>query len=130
MKPLQKLAVVVAVLATLGLPWLGAILKWRPNPIPGFGVFQPQQVLHPPPFWGLYFGAACCVALVMLAFLLVPQWFGFKPAVPPPPFTPGSYPAWFYVGAVICLASWYVMWFTGSWLVKYLFTAQWWGFIA
>jgi hypothetical protein len=130
MKPLQKIAVVVAVFATLGLPWAGAILKWRPNPIPGFGVFPPQQVLRPPGFWPLYFAAACCVALVMLAFLLVPKWFGFKPAPPPPPPTPGRYPAWFYVGALICLASWYMMWFSGSWLVKYLFTALWWGFIA
>lgn len=130
MKPLQRSAVVAAVLATLGLPWAGSLLKWRPNPIPGFGNFPPQQIMHPPGFNALYFGAAVLVALVMVAFLLVPKWFGFKPAPVPPAPTPGRYPAWFYVGAVVCLGSWYMMWLSGSPLVKYLFTALWWGFIA
>ena len=57
-KPLQKSAVVAAVLATLGLPWVGSVLKWRPDPIPGFGQFPPQQIAHPPGFNALYFAAA------------------------------------------------------------------------
>ena len=130
MKPIQTTAVVAAVIATLGLPYVGSVIKWSPNPIPGFGEFPPELADTPPGFNLLYFAAAVAVALVMVAFLLVPQWFGFKPAPLPPAPTPGRYPSWFYVGAVVCLASWGVMWFTGSPLVKYLFTALWWGFIA
>ena len=126
----QTTALLAAVAATLGLPWVGSLLKWSGH-IPGFGVFPPQRVLQPPGFNGTYFAVAALVALVMVAFLLAPQWFGFKRVVgfPRPP-TPVPLPPWFYVGAVVCLASWGTMWFTGSPLVKYLFTALWWGFIA
>src|SRR6185369_14791206 len=88
-KPLQKTAVVAAVFATLGLPWVGSVLKFRPDPIPGFGNFPPQQIARPPGFNLLYFAAAVFVALVMVAFLLVPKWFGFKPVPVPPAPTPG-----------------------------------------
>jgi hypothetical protein len=68
--------------------------------------------------------------VVIIAFLLAPQWFGFKPSQPPPAPTPGRYPVWFYVGGAVCVVSWYVMWWSGSSIVKYFFTALWWGFIS
>jgi hypothetical protein len=130
MKPLQRTAVVAATLATLGLPYAGSLCLWSPNPIPGFGEFPPELADTPPGFNLTYFAVACLVGLVMIAFLLAPQYFGFKPAPLPPPPTPGNYPAWFYVGGAVCLASWYTMWWSGSPVVKYLFTPLWWGFVA
>jgi hypothetical protein len=130
MKPIQRAAVVAAVLATLGLPFAGSLCLWSPAPIPGFGEFPPELADTPPGFNLLYFTVACLAGLVIVAFLLAPQWFGFKPAPLPPAPTPGRFPAWFYVGGVVCLASWWMMWWSGSPLVKYLFTALWWGFIS
>src|SRR5882672_982177 len=128
--PQKKLVVLAAVAATLGLPYAGSLRLWNPDPIPGFGIFPPQLVLEPPGFNAIYFAAASCAALLILAFLLVPAWFGFKPVPAPPPATPGPFPSWFYVGGVICLGCWYVQWFSGSSLVKYIFTPLWWGFIS
>ncbi|HEX8791642.1 MAG TPA: hypothetical protein VF765_11880 [Polyangiaceae bacterium] len=129
--PVQRVVVVAAVLATLGLPYAGSVCKWgSPANIPGFGDFPPQRVLTPPGFDLLYFVVACAVVLVMIAFLLVPALFGFKPAPLPPPSKPGPFPSWFWVGGAICLVSWYMMWWSGMAVVKYLFTALWWGFIA
>ncbi len=132
MKPVQKTAVVLAALATLGLPYVGSLCRWSPDPIPGFREFPPQLVLSPPGFNALYFALACLVALVLTAFLLVPAWFGFEPppSPPPPPPPPGPLPEWFYAGAAVCFVSWYVMWWSGSVLTHYAFTPLWWGFIA
>lgn len=130
MKPLQRVAVVAAVLATLGLPYAASLCLWSPNPIPGFGVFPPELADTPPGFDLGYFTVACLAGLVIIAFLLAPRWFGFKPTPLPPAPTPGPFPPWFYVGSAVCLVSWAIMWWSGSPLVKYFFTAQWWGFIA
>ncbi|MGH7293428.1 MAG: hypothetical protein ACRELB_00775, partial [Polyangiaceae bacterium] len=130
MKPAQTAAVLLAVAGTLLLPYLGSLCHFHFGPIPGFGDFPPERAVYPPPFDLAYFLVACLAGLVIVAFLVVPSWFGFKPALRRPPPTAGRLPAWFWVGLVVCLASWYVMWLSGSGLVRYFFTPLWWGFIA
>jgi hypothetical protein len=131
MTPVQTLVVLLAVLATLLLPFVGSLVHFHFGSIPGFGEFPPQRVVEPPAFCGWYFAAMAAVGVVMIAFLVWPKLFGFKTVTPPAPPTAGSFPAWFHVGLVLCGASLYIMWFSAdAHLVKYLFTVLWWGFIA
>jgi hypothetical protein len=85
-----------------------------------------------PGFSPLYFGAASCAALVIVAFLIWPRWFGFRAEAPPPRDKPSGarLPWWFWVGAALNVFCWGMMWFSPSPLVKYLFTPMWWGFIS
>jgi hypothetical protein len=134
--PLKRAALVASALLSLLPPALGAFVRWGGMP-PGFGVFPPQvprdshgTPLPEPGFSPLYFGAMSAVALLVLAVLFFPSWFGFKAsasrASPPSRTRP---PWWTYVGLVVNVISWTMMWFSTSPLVKYLFTPLWWGFI-
>jgi hypothetical protein len=137
---LRRVVLVIASLCSLVPPALGARLRWGGWP-PGFGVFPPQVPLDPhgqpmqePGFSLLYFAAACAVALVILAFLIFPAWFGFVPAPERarPQRAPrgrGSLPWWTWLGLAVNVVCWGMMWFSRAPLVKFTFTPLWWGFI-
>lgn len=122
------------VLATLVVPLLVAWFVYPDTHLPpGFGAFPPEFVVQMPTFWWPYFLAVGAVALVLLALLLVPRWFGFKPvAVDPAPSDVVPLPWWFWAGATVAAASLWLMFarFTvfGD-LVYYAFSPLWWGFI-
>jgi hypothetical protein len=137
----RRILLVVAALVSLLPPAIGAHIRWGGFP-PGFGVFPPQiptdshgNPIHDPGFSPLYFAAACVVALVLLAFLLCPSWFGFTKQRAPAGTPAGSNqpavraPWWTWLGLLINVVCWGMMWFSTSPLVKYLFTPLWWGFI-
>ncbi|HEY6876492.1 MAG TPA: hypothetical protein VI299_00685 [Polyangiales bacterium] len=134
---LRRAFLVFAAFLSLFPPAVGAYLRWGGWP-PGFGVFPPQvpidpqgNPMEPPGFSPLYFALGCTVACIILAFLLFPQWFGFErtksDAKTQQPVAP---PWWFYLGLVVNGVCWWMMWFSSSPIVKYLFTPLWWGFIA
>lgn len=103
---------------------------------PGFGIFPPgPTAVEPPPGFNLtVFVIAALAVLAIILLYLFPQWFGFKP-----PATDSAtagrtvrYPIWFWIGAVLTLFFWWLMWeretpFGG--LVYYAFSPMWWGFI-
>jgi hypothetical protein len=123
------------VLATLIVPLIAAWFVYPETHLPpGFGVFPPAFVVQMPPFWLPYFLLMLLVVLVVVAFLLMPQWFGFKPSTDPlPPVPePAKLPWWFWVGLVTMGFFLWLMFarFTifGD-LVYYAFSPMWWGFI-
>lgn len=122
------------VLATLVVPLVVAWFVYPDTHLPpGFGAFPPEFVVQMPTFWWPYFLAVAAVALVLLALLLVPRWFGFKSvAVDPAPSDVVPLPWWFWAGAAVAAASLWLMFarFTvfGD-LVYYAFSPLWWGFI-
>jgi len=121
------------VLATLVVPMIVAWFVYPGTHLPpGFGVFPPAFVEQMPPFWLPYFLLMLAVVLVILALLLFPSWFGFKPVAPPAPVAPGPLPWWFWVGGVVGAFFLWLMFarFTvfGD-LVYYAFSPLWWGFI-
>lgn len=128
--------VVVAILS-LTPPALGAYVRWGGWP-PGFGVFPPQVPLDShgvpipkPGFSPLYFAIGCAVAGLLLAVLLFPSWFGFERRPATQATSPrGKAPWWLWLGLIVNVVCWGMMWFSTSPVVKYLFTPLWWGFIA
>jgi hypothetical protein len=135
--PLRRTCLVLAAFLSLVPPALGAFLRWGGWP-PGFGVFPPQVPrdshgvpIAEPGFSPLYFGLASLAALLILAFLLFPTWFGFAPPTRPQARSQKSVspPWWLWVGAVVNVICWGMMWFSHAAVVKYLFTPLWWGFI-
>jgi hypothetical protein len=101
---------------------------------PGFGVFPPQPVEPDPPFSLPIFLFGAGVALVILALIIFPQWFGFKQIDTPAPKLGDKqgFPAWFWPGVVIWVLNWIVMWGQFAWLgplVYFTFVPMWWGFI-
>lgn len=126
----KKVLLLLSVLGVMFLPLPGSIWKFGGFP-PGFLVFPPQEVPGTPGFNALYFGFACLVALGILAFLLMPSLFGFKPPTKPPPTpTPEKLPWWFYLGAVITVVGVGLMWFAPPSIAMWTFVPTWWGFIA
>ncbi|MBI1173909.1 MAG: mechanosensitive ion channel protein MscS [Sideroxydans sp.] len=123
------------VLASLVLPLIAAWFAYPATHLPpGFGVFPPQFVQDPPPFNLLVFCVILLVELAIAAFLLFPAWFGFKPVPPAPPFPRAKLPVWFWIGAVLTLFFWWLMWTRPTTpplgpLVPYAFTPMWGGFI-
>src|SRR5690349_15382216 len=129
--PIRRALLVLAALLSLVPPAVGSYFRWGGWP-PGFGVFPPQLSPVPKPgFSPLYFTLCALIAGVMLAYLLFPTWFGFAPppAVQPRPQKSGRAPWWLWVGAVVNVICWGMMWFSTAAVVKYLFTPLWWGFI-
>ncbi len=99
---------------------------------PGFGVFPPLFVAAAPGFNALVFIALALIELGIVFFLLFPQRFGFTIPTPTPRPAPAKFPIWFWIGAVVTLFFWWLMWTRvtpfGD-LVYYAFTPLWWGFI-
>lgn len=99
---------------------------------PGFGVFPPLYVPGTPGFNLVIFCLLALVEAALLIFLLFPQKFGFKPVPPAPAPQPANFPVWFWIGAVVTLFFWWLMWARvtpfGD-LVYYAFSPLWWGFI-
>lgn len=134
---LRRSLLVTAAFLSLAPPAVGAFLRWGGLP-PGFGVFPPQVPrdahglpIEAPGFNATYFGLGCTVGAIILAFLLFPSWFGFRRE--PVALRPASrvpLPSWFWVGSLVTVICWGMMWFSASAAVKYLFTPLWWGFIA
>lgn len=123
------------VLALLLLPLAVAWFAYASHLPPEFGVFPPVQVTVPPkPGFSLFVFVVVLLGEAAIGvFLLFPQRFGFlPPAPPPPPPAPAPFPVWFWIGAVLTLFFWWLMWTRvtvfGD-LVYYAFTPLWWGFI-
>ena len=105
-----------------------------PNHLPpGFGIFPPQLVTPAPPFLLWYFVIVAILASLVLALYLFPRLFGFRGStVTPVPPSTASYPWWFYVGGVVMLFNWWLMWARPAALINivpFAFTPLWWGFI-
>jgi hypothetical protein len=131
MKALWKL--IWPMLACLLLPLAAAWFAYPATHLPPkFGIFPPEFVQQAPSFNLLVFCAVLVVEAVAVVFLLYPGLFGFKTVQPPPPAKPARFPVWFWLGAVLMLFFWWLMWARvtpfGD-LVYYAFTPMWWGFI-
>ena len=76
----HKLIFFISVLVILLVfPLIGSLIKWGGLP-PGFGIFPSYQQGAPdePGFSLICFILGIGVAVVIMAFLLFPKWFGFK----------------------------------------------------
>jgi len=130
----SKWSLIWPVLASIVLPLIAAYFVYPDTHLPpDFGVFPPVFVIQQPPFWLPYFLIIAALALGVTIFLLFPTWFGFKPVSDIKPVAAtGSLPWWFWLGLVLTLFFWWLMWarvtIFGS-LVYYAFTPMWWGFI-
>lgn len=120
---------VLALGLLVGLPVVGSFIRWGGMP-PGFGEFplahEPVKKPGPGVF---YLVAGLVAAALILAFLLVPRWFGFHPADPRRQSQSRPLPAWFWAGAALNLASWGLHWWGPVEVAKYTFLPLWWGFI-
>jgi hypothetical protein len=128
-----KLALIWPFLACLLVPLIAA---WFAYPVdhqpPKFGAFPPEQIPGAPGFNLLVFCLIGLVCLVITALLLYPSLFGFKPVTPPAPVPTIKLPFWFWIGTVLTVFFWWLMWARvtafGD-LVYYAFSPMWWGFI-
>lgn len=121
------------VLACILLPLLAAWFAYPDTHLPsGFGIFPPEFVQNPPPFNLPVFCVILLAEVAILVFLLFPGLFGFKPVPPPPLSLYVRFPIWFWIGLLLTLFFWWLMWARmtsfGD-LVYYAFTPMWWGFI-
>ena len=120
-------------LACLLLPLLAA---WFAYPVehlpPQFGVFPPVQVPGMPGFNLIVFGLILLLGILVAVLFWLPAWFGFKPMPIPPSPALVRLPFWFWIGALLTLFFWWLMWaritIFGD-LVYYAFTPMWLGFI-
>ena len=126
----RALWLVIAILAVALLPLPGALIRWHGS-IPMFGVFPPYAAGAVKPGFKLWvFAAGCLVAALMLAFLLVPRWFGFRrTSAPRCRVRSKPLPWWFWTGLLVNLVSWAMMWWGELPLAAYAFVPLWWGFI-
>jgi len=105
----SKAAVALVLLGVLFLPLAGSL--WATGALPrGFGAFPAEFVRTPPGFSLLYFGGFAVFVFVVALFLLVPRWFGFRPAVPEPLPAPAAFPWWFWWSLPVAVVSWLLMW--------------------
>ena len=122
------------------LPFAGGWLKWRDTEWnglpPGFGIFpERHSLVEEPDFSPVYFAIVAIIALITIAFLVFPRWFGFKPkpsVEETEKHSKAAFPWWFWVGLVVNLTAWAIMWARFDWLgplVHFTFVPLWWGFI-
>src|SRR5690554_4204752 len=107
-----KWSLVWPILLTFLIPLTVAWFVYPDHLPPGFGIFPPQFVADPPGFNLWVFLLVLVLALLVTAIALVPSWFGFKGGTPqplPPPIAKGV-PWWFWVGLVLNLFFWWLMW--------------------
>jgi hypothetical protein len=131
-----KLFLIFSLLLALVLPFAGSYIRWNGLP-PGFGIFPAQQVMDEPGFNLIYFIIMAIICAVMLAFILFPNWFGFKKHENDVIYevikgNRTGFPFWFLPGIIITIFFWIAMWGQFSWLgslVHFTFVPLWWGFI-
>lgn len=133
MKPSKKGLVLPILILTL-TPLMAAWFAYAEHLPPGFGVFPPLQVTHPPtPGFNLWvFGILLVIEVGLTLFLLFPQKFGFKPVAVPLPYQRKPLPWWFWSGLAVTFVFWILMWARPEplrELVYFAFTPLWWGFI-
>lgn len=121
------------ILLTLFIPLAVAWFIYPEHLPPKFGEFPPQFVTDAPGFNLAYFLVMLVGVIFIAALILAPQYFGFKGApVTPRPKSTKALPWWFWVGGVVTLFFWWLMWTRvtpfGN-LVHWAFTPLWWGFI-
>lgn len=128
---MQKL--IFPVLLALLLPLIASWFTYPETRLPpDFGVFPPQYVADAP---GFNLTVFCVIALAELAVLILyfaPALFGFKKVPPAPRAKTVTLPIWFWIGLVVTLFFWWLMWSRSTIfgdLVYYAFTPMWWGFI-
>lgn len=130
-----KMILIWSILIAAISPLIGSLIRNNGKLPPGFGVFPPQKVLPDPGFNILYFILVVSACLFILAFLIFPSFFGFKP-----PYEKersekvhnGKFPIWFWVGSLIAVISLILMWGKFQGLreaATYSFVPLWWGFI-
>ncbi|MCG8697480.1 MAG: hypothetical protein MI922_05460, partial [Bacteroidales bacterium] len=130
----RRLLLIFTFILLFALPYIGSLIRWDGD-IPGFGEFPAQKPtdIPDPGFSKPYFIFACCVAVIILAFLIFPRLFGFK-KVEKPVVTkqPTKFPPWFWPATVVMALSWFFMWGRLE-IVEpidhYTFVPLWWGFI-
>ncbi len=115
------------------LPLLGSLISNKGLP-PGFGIFPPQKVAGEPGFNLYYFLFIALGETVIILLILFPALFGFKKLSTRRTNDKTEcfrYPLWFWLGSIVCLGSWFVMWGGVSLggLEIYTFVPLWWGFI-
>jgi len=99
---------------------------------PGFGVFPPLFVQHPPGFVLWVFILVALLGLAVVAVYLLPRLFGIQGGTPASPATPVSLPWWFWLGLVLTAFFWWLMWGRSPAfgdLMYYAFTPLWTGLI-
>lgn len=128
---MQKL--IFPVLLALILPLIASWFAYPETHLPpDFGVFPPQYVADAPGFNLTVFCVIALAELAVLTLYFAPVLFGFKKVPPAPRVNTVALPIWFWIGLVVTLFFWWLMWsrvtIFGD-LVYYAFTPMWWGFI-
>ncbi|MCB2427621.1 hypothetical protein [Methylophaga pinxianii] len=124
---------VFPVLLALLLPLIASWFAYPDTHLPpDFGVFPPQYVADAPGFNLLVFCIIALAEILVITLYLIPALFGFKKVAPEPRSQTVALPIWFWIGLVVTLFFWWLMWsrvtIFGD-LVYYAFTPMWWGFI-
>lgn len=124
---------VFPVLFALVLPLIASWFAYPDTHLPpDFGVFPPQYVADAPGFNLLVFCIIALAEILVITLYLIPALFGFKKVAPEPRSQTVALPIWFWIGLVVTLFFWWLMWsrvtIFGD-LVYYAFTPMWWGFI-
>lgn len=120
------------VLLTLLVPLAVAWFVYPTHLPPGFGVFPPQFVEQAAGFNLWVFLAVGAGAVYISGLILFPKLYGFKGATPLPQPAKQPLPWWFWLGLVLNLFFWWLMWSHSTAfgdLVYWSFTPLWWGFI-
>lgn len=124
---------VFPVLLALVLPLIASWFAYPDTHLPpDFGVFPPQYVADAPGFNLLVFCIIALAEILVITLYLIPALFGFKKVAAEPRSQTVALPIWFWIGLVVTLFFWWLMWsrvtIFGD-LVYYAFTPMWWGFI-
>lgn len=130
----SKKGLILPIIILTIAPLIASWFAYADHLPPGFGVFPPLQILEPstPGFNLWVFLALMVIEILLVIFLVFPQKFGFKPVEPPSPYDRKPLPWWFWLGTVVTVVFWYLMWARPEQyieLVYIAFTPLWWGFI-